>query len=69
MATLLPYIFALIYCNHLAFVHESTSTPDDEGQEVLFFFFGLYFIYTRVYNFRTTYEIMYGKFNSSDLFN
>jgi hypothetical protein len=38
MATLLPYIFALIYCTHLAFVHESTSTPDDEGQEVLFFF-------------------------------
>jgi hypothetical protein len=48
-ATLLPYIFALIYCTHLASVHGSTSTPDDEGGEVfILFIFGLYFIYTCV---------------------
>jgi hypothetical protein len=51
MATLLPYIFAIIYYTHLAFVHGSTSIPDDEGEEANFFFFFslLYFIYTSVY--------------------
>jgi hypothetical protein len=51
MAKLLPYIFAIIYCTHLAFVHGSTSTHDDEGEEAnfFFFFFRLYFIYISVY--------------------
>jgi hypothetical protein len=46
MATLLPYIFALIYCTHLAFVHGSTSAPDDEGEEAFFYSIRLY-IYSR----------------------
>jgi hypothetical protein len=45
MAKLLPYIFAIIYCTHLAFVHGSTSTRDDEGEEANFFFFLVSILY------------------------
>jgi hypothetical protein len=52
-ATLLPYIFALIYCTHLAFVHGSTSTPGDEGEEAVFLFFFFFFVsilYEKTFN-------------------
>jgi hypothetical protein len=71
-ATLLPYIFALIYCTHLAFVHGSTSTPHDEGEEVfyfIFYFFSTLYIHVSVKLLKHEYKIIYVKFNPSDLFN
>jgi hypothetical protein len=68
--TLLPYIFALIYCTHLAFVHGSTSTPDDEGEEVFFFFFfffvSILYIHVSVKFLKHGHKIIYIESNPSN---